>query len=257
MNQRFLVCCFLLVNQVLFAQTNDRAQIETVIQSYFDGWLTGDTSKIGYAMHASCKLKTYRDSFVETDRQTYLSRFKPRTRPDNTHARMVHIHITDGVASAKCEIETEKFLFTDYFNLMRIGGRWYIVDKVATRADKVPLTPQDSTERVSRALAQAQLDAYNARDIDAFLKPYSDTVAVYMFPNQRSYQGIQNMRAGYKDMFDNMPDLYCELLGRIVLGNYVIDRELVTFDKKQPKLHAVAIYKTGAGKIQQVYFMML
>ncbi len=33
-------------------------------------------------------------------------------------------------------------------------------------------------------LAQQQLDAYNARDIDAFMEPYSDSLEIYNFPNQ-------------------------------------------------------------------------
>lgn len=128
---------FLLVGNHLFGQTDDRQGIEQTIQSYFDGWLTGDTTKVGYAMHASCKLKTASDTaFYETDRATYLSRFQPRNKPDDSFARIINIDITNNVASAKCEIETPKFLFTDYFNLMKIRNRWYIVDKVATRVAK-------------------------------------------------------------------------------------------------------------------------
>jgi hypothetical protein len=128
---------FLSVGHPLFGQTDDRKGIEQTIQSYFDGWLTGDTTKVGYAMHASCKLKTASDTaFFETDRATYLSRFKPRDKPDDSFARIINIDITSNVASAKCQIETPKFLFTDYFNLMKIRDRWYIVDKVATRVAK-------------------------------------------------------------------------------------------------------------------------
>jgi hypothetical protein len=259
MRKYFFICFFCLVTAQLFAQTSDRSQIEAVIQSYFDGWLTGDTTKIGYAMHASCKLKNFRDSFVEMDRSTYLSRFQPRTRPANTDARIIQITITEGIASAKCEIETERYLFTDYFNLMRMGERWYIVDKVATRADKTLMskpTPNDSIEKNSRALAQAQLDAYNKRDIDAFLKPYSDSVKVFGFPQQFFYKGIGTMRSQYQQMFSTTPDLHCELVGRMVLGNYVIDREWVTFNKQKPKMSAIAIYKISQGKIEEVYFIM-
>ncbi len=258
MYQRLFTLIFCLISCLIFAQNPDRAKIEAVIQSYFDGWLTGDTTKIGYAMHASCKLKTFRDSFAETDRATYLSRFQPRVRPANTDARIIQITITEGIASAKCEIETERFLFTDYFNLMRMGERWYIVDKVATRSDKSQIpkaSSQDSVEKRCRMLAQAQLDAYNQRDIDAFLKPYSDSVKVYGFPQQLFYQGKTTMRSQYASMFKQSLDLHCELLGRMVLGNYVIDRELVTFDKERPKLNAIAIYKVGDEGIEAVYFI--
>ncbi len=250
----------LLLTQCLSAQnTTDRTQIETVIQSYFDGWFTGDTTKVGSAMHASCRLKFYRDSFTEMSRATYLGRFKPTTRQPNTDARIVHLDITDNIASAKCEIETPKFIFTDYFNLLRVQDRWYIIDKVSTRIEKKPLEPtearRDSMERVARALAQAQLDAYNARDIEAFVKPYADSVKVHGFPNQVYYQGVAKMHADYKDMFEKTPNLHCELLGRIAIGNYIIDRERVTFAKDRPALHAVAIYRVVGGKIAEVWFL--
>jgi len=38
---------------------------------------------------------------------------------------------------------------------------------------------QQKGEMTPEQLAQAQLDAYNARDIEAFLIPYSDSVELY------------------------------------------------------------------------------
>lgn len=44
------------------AQTDDKTQIETLIEDlYFEGWMTGDTAKIGKAMHTTCHLKFFRD----------------------------------------------------------------------------------------------------------------------------------------------------------------------------------------------------
>ena len=43
---------------------------------------------------------------------------------------------TENIASAKCELETGKALFTDYFNLVKTNDGWFIVDKVSTRVDK-------------------------------------------------------------------------------------------------------------------------
>jgi len=36
-------------------------------------------------------------------------------------------------AEAKIELETEKYLFTDYFNLLKKDNRWYITDKLSTK----------------------------------------------------------------------------------------------------------------------------
>lgn len=122
----------------LQAQTGDKTQIETLIKDlYFEGWMTGDTTKIGKAMHATCHLKFFRDStFSDVSRTDYLSRFKPRAKEAGTEGRIISLDITGNIASAKCELETPKALFTDYFNLIKTNEGWFIVDKVSTRVNK-------------------------------------------------------------------------------------------------------------------------
>lgn len=115
----------------------DRQAIEAVIQNYFDGWLTGDTTLVGSAMHATCHLKFVRDGKVEQRNRTqYLSGFKPRPRLQNAEGRILSIDITRTAAEAKIELETADRLFTDYFNLLKEGDRWYITDKVSTNIGK-------------------------------------------------------------------------------------------------------------------------
>lgn len=115
-----------------------------------------------------------------------------------------------------------------------------------------------SAQEKSKAeqLAQQQLDAYNKRDIEAFLAPYADSVAVYMYPNQLMYKGKETMRQQYAGMFANTPDLFCKLQNRMVLANTVIDHELVTFDKLQPPMQAIAVYTINSDKIVAVRFIM-
>lgn len=110
-------------------------------------------------------------------------------------------------------------------------------------------------EKEATALAQEQLDAYNKRDIEAFLKPYSENVKVYAFPDQLLYEGKVKMREEYTAMFNQLPDLHCKLVNRIVLNNKVIDHEEVIFMKSEPKLYAIAIYTILDGKISEVRFM--
>lgn len=104
-------------------------------------------------------------------------------------------------------------------------------------------------------LAQQQLQAYNKRDIEAFLEPYSDSVKVYEFPNKLMYKGKETMRKSYAEMFKGFPELNCTLKSRVVVGNTVIDEEQVLIKKGMPLIHAVAIYKIALGKIQEVYFI--
>ena len=104
-------------------------------------------------------------------------------------------------------------------------------------------------------LVQKQLDAYNARDIDAFVSVYSDSVKVYNFPNALQYTGNATMRSRYGGFFARTPDLHCTLVNRMVLGNVVIDQESVIFNKNNPPSKVIAMYKIANGKISEVYFI--
>jgi CubicO group peptidase (beta-lactamase class C family) len=116
----------------------ERQLIEKTIELYFDGWATGDTARLGQAMHASCHLKNYRNGkFTEYTRSQYLSFFKPHPRPDNLQTRTVSLDVTNNMGSAKVEISTGKELFTDYFNLMKTDEGWLIADKVSTRTPHI------------------------------------------------------------------------------------------------------------------------
>jgi hypothetical protein len=110
-------------------------------------------------------------------------------------------------------------------------------------------------EKISIALADEQLNAYNKRDIEAFLKPYSDTVKVYRYPSTLLYKGKETMRKSYAGMFEKTPDLHCKLVNRIVLNDKVIDQEEVTIKKDKPNFRAIAIYTIKDGKIVEVNFM--
>ena len=124
-------------NETHISKSDDFVQIESVIQNYFDGWLTGDTILVGGAMHASCHLKYVADGKISIrDRTQYLSGFKPRPRLQNAEGRILAIDITRTAAEAKVELETENRLFTDYFNLLKENDRWYITDKVSTSISK-------------------------------------------------------------------------------------------------------------------------
>ena len=120
------------------------------------------------------------------------------------------------------------------------------VNSIAT---KLAITAEVSP----RHLAEEQLQAYNKRDIEAFLKPYAKDVKVYTFPNQLNYEGIDEMRKRYAPFFEKTPDLHCKIVSRIVRGNKVIDEELVTVNGNS--FNAVAIYEIIDGKISSVYFL--
>ena len=114
---------------------------------------------------------------------------------------------------------------------------------------------QEAIEITAARLAQEQLDAYNKRDIDAFILPYAEDVKVFEFPDKFMYQGRDEMYGLYGRMFARTPDLYCRLVNRLVMGNTVIDQEEVTISNDQAPVKAIAIYKIKEDKIAEVYFI--
>lgn len=101
-------------------------------------------------------------------------------------------------------------------------------------------------------LAQQQLNAYNAHDLEAFLAPYADDVEIYNFPGELVTKGKEQMRQRYA-FLNNAPGLYCKLLNRIVQGNMVIDHEEIWNDGKI-RFNGIAIYVIENGRISKVYF---
>ncbi len=108
-------------------------------------------------------------------------------------------------------------------------------------------------EQSAEAIVQIQLNAYNDRNLEAFLNTYSHDVQVFNFPDELRFKGRANMREQYSDFFRNTPDLHCEIKNRIVIGNKVIDEEYITAN--ETNFSAVAIYEVENGKIAKVTFM--
>ncbi|MBL0356657.1 MAG: amidohydrolase family protein [Chitinophagaceae bacterium] len=126
------------------------------------------------------------------------------------------------------------------------------IDYVINRGQ---LIKRDTLLQVTpESLVQQQLNAYNARNMEAFLEPFSDSVELFEFPNVPYAKGKENMRKAYSSMFEQVKELHCKLENRIVLGNTVIDQENVT-GFGPATLKAVAVYKIENGKIRQVYFI--
>ena len=100
------------------------------------------------------------------------------------------------------------------------------------------------------AVVQRQLDAYNARDIDALLATYAADARQYEHPGKLLASGADEIRPRLALRFQET-NLHARLLQRVVMGNIVIDHELVTrtFPEGTGTVEMVAIYEVVGGKI--------
>jgi hypothetical protein len=74
---------------------------------------------------------------------------------------------------------------------------------------------------------QKQLEAYNARDIDAFMEWWSDDCEYYEFPARLLASGAAQIRERHVARFKE-PNLFGKLIRRSVVGNLVVDQEVAT-----------------------------
>ena len=107
----------------------------------------------------------------------------------------------------------------------------------------------------SVSVVQRQLDAYNARDIDALMATYADDIEQFDFPNTPLAVGAAAVRARQSVRLQE-PDLYARLLGRTAMGNLVIDHEIVTrnFPEGIGTVELIAMYEVQGDRIQRAWF---
>ena len=125
--------------------------------------------------------------------------------------------------------------------------------EVADRISSMTFIFDNGSESNPESIVQEQVEAYNNRDIDAFMATYTDDVKLYNFPKNLTTDGPLEMRKGYTGFFESTPDLHCEIKNRIVIGNKVIDEEEVTANGNT--FSAVAIYEVENEKISKVTFL--
>jgi imidazolonepropionase-like amidohydrolase len=116
------------------------------------------------------------------------------------------------------------------------------------------ISPDTLIKETPAALVQRQLNAYNARNIEAFMEPYADDIEFYDYPDKLLGKGKDALRKVYTAVFNKFPALHSELKGRMVQGNVVIDNEKVT-GIGNGIIKGVVIYNIENNKIKKVYIV--
>jgi putative hydrolase of HD superfamily len=105
------------------------------------------------------------------------------------------------------------------------------------------------------AIVQAQLDAFNAKDIDALMRAYAPDAEQFSLHGERLAKGHEEIRPRYVARFAE-PDLHARLLSRTVMGKFVTDLELITrnFPEGVGTLEMLCIYEVENGRIRRASF---
>ena len=115
----------------------------------------------------------------------------------------------------------------------------------------VPMTAQLTPAEV----VQAQLVAYNAGDLDAFLAVFAEDANLYRLGNDEPFaDGKEQLRTLYGKLFENSPELNSVVTTRTVIGNRVIDYERITGRNGQSEpWFIVMIYEVEEGLISRAW----
>lgn len=138
MRKVFLFVSFSLLSFTMNAQTtdtaNDWALVEKTLNLYIDGQATGDSLMVATSFHDSWQLKVFADNKLNiVPKSKYIVGYKKHPKSNNWSGRIVFMDVTNNAATAKVEISNAKFLFVDYFHLIKTNEGWFIVDKISTR----------------------------------------------------------------------------------------------------------------------------
>ena len=102
-------------------------------------------------------------------------------------------------------------------------------------------------------IVQRQVDAYNARDLAAFVACYHDDVRVFRPPAAApAIAGKSALTEFYRTQRFNLPALHAQIVNRIVLGHRVIDHERITGVHAEPFEIAV-VYEVAGDRIATVW----
>ncbi len=110
-------------------------------------------------------------------------------------------------------------------------------------------------------VVQVQLDAYNSRDMDAWLATYAPDAKQYAYPGVLLASGHAEIRSRMVERFKE-PNLHARLLNRTLLntadGATVIDHETIarSFPEGPGEIDMVAIYEVADGLIRSGLFIV-
>lgn len=103
---------------------------------------------------------------------------------------------------------------------------------------------------------RGQLDAYNAKDVEAFLSFWAEDAEIYAHPDTLLTKGHTAIRERHLLRFQES-DLYAQLISRTVIGQTVVDTESVTrnFPEGVRVVDVVGIYDLQGETIKRAWFI--
>ena len=117
----------------------------------------------------------------------------------------------------------------------------------------VPSGVQAEAEEAVKAV-QRQLELYNAREVEPFMQVFAEDVIITdAVTGATIATGKEQLKPRYVERFKS--PVYCELISRVVLGNVVVDREIITGLPDGGVADCMASYVVEGGLIKRAAFV--
>lgn len=107
------------------------------------------------------------------------------------------------------------------------------------------------------AVVQRQLGAYNARDLEAWLRTYHSDAEQFELHGALIARGHEAIRERMRARFTE-PDLHAVLLSRSTMGRFVVDHERVTrtFPEGRGTVEMLCVYEVQDEAIIRASFAL-
>jgi hypothetical protein len=106
-----------------------------IMEYYHNGHVQSDGELYREILHDIWKIFWINEEgkIASSDKEEYISWYKPENRNDGLEwkTEFYYIDISGNIGSAKIKISNQEFGYIDYFNLMKEGDRWWIVNKIS------------------------------------------------------------------------------------------------------------------------------
>jgi len=127
-------------NQIEKEKEIKKKVIEKVIMDYYhEGHVKSDPELYKKILHDEWKFFLFDEDnqLWIVDKDEYLSWYNPEkvNKDLNWKTKFYYIDITRNIAAVKLKIECEEVSYIDYFNLMKINGKWWIMHKISHKLD--------------------------------------------------------------------------------------------------------------------------
>lgn len=122
-------------------RNEDRKQITSVLEDYFNGIFVGDTNLLRSVFHPMAFLSgDINDEPYFKTLEVYLEGVKNRKSPNELGAKfrmeIISIEIINTIAVAKTHVPIFEYNYYDLLSLSLIDGKWVIVNKLLTHVNE-------------------------------------------------------------------------------------------------------------------------